>query len=386
MCGAPRSVENLVIGGGLAGTMTAIELARAGRGVALIERARGPHHKVCGEFLSAEAVEYLERAGVSPVALDAAPIHMVRLCVARRATETRLPFPALSLSRYVLDEAMLRAAAECGCDVIRGAYVDQLARDGGEFLARLGDGSRIRAQSQVLATGKHEVRGFPREGGKQADLVGFKMHWRLAAAQTRELRETMELFLFRGGYGGISLVEREAANLCFVVRRGTLQRLGGFKEVLDSVLAQNSRLKMRLSGAEPLWDRALAISPIPYGHLGSANDGLWRVGDQFGVIPSFTGDGMAIALHSGALAAQMILRGEPLEAFNTRLGGQLKSGMNLALWLSRAMVCGAGRAMAVPAMALRPGAMRWIAERTRVPKNALARPGSIAERPHIALR
>lgn len=194
----------------------------------------------------------------------------------------------------------------------------------------------------------------------------------------------MELFLFRGGYGGISLVEHDVANLCFVVQRRTLRRMGGFEEALDSATAQIPQLKMRLAGAELLWERPLAISPIPYGHLGSANDGLWRVGDQFAVIPSFTGDGMAIALHSGALAAQMILRGERVEAFNARLDGQLQRGMNLALWLSRAMVSGAGRALAVRAMRMRPNAMRWIAERTRVPKSALTGPEFIAVRPHCA--
>jgi flavin-dependent dehydrogenase len=386
MSSAPRSVETVVIGGGLAGAMAAIELAGAGRSVTLLERARGAHHKVCGEFLSAEAVAYLERAGVSPVALGAAPIHQVRLHAGRRTAEAELPFPALSLSRYVLDEAMLRAAAECGCNVIRGACVERLARDGSEFIAKLDDGSGIHAQAAVLATGKHDLRGWQREGGKQTDLVGFKMHWRLAQVQTRELREGIELFLFRGGYGGISLVELEVANLCFVAQRVTLRRLGGFKGVLDSAVAQIPHLKIRLSGAKPLWERPLAISPIPYGHLGSANDGLWRAGDQFAVIPSFTGDGMAIALHSGALAAQMILRGEAVETYNSRLGAQLQSGINLALWLSRAMVSSAGRALAVPTMNARPGAMRWIAERTRVPKNVLAGPNSIAHQPHCASR
>jgi flavin-dependent dehydrogenase len=197
------------------------------------------------------------------------------------------------------------------------------------------------------------------------------MHWRLAPAQTRELREWMELFLFRGGYGGISLVEGEIANLCFVVKRATLQKLGGYREVLKAILSETQALGHRLADAEALWERPLAISPVPYGHLNESNNGLWRIGDQFAVIPSFTGDGMAIALHSGALASKMILRGEPADAFNARLGRQLRPGMNIALLLSRAMVSAAGRALAVPAMAARPRAMQWIAERTRVPQSAM---------------
>jgi flavin-dependent dehydrogenase len=368
-----RSAEILVIGGGLAGSMAAIELARAGRGVLLIEREACAHHKVCGEFLSAETLEYLNLAGVSPIALGAAPIGSVRLCAGRKTAVVELPFTALSLSRYVLDEAMLAAAANRGCNVIRGAAVERLAREGTEWNATLGDGRSTRAQTTLFANGKHDLRGWARGASKQSDLVGFKMHWRLAPAQTRELREWMELFLFPGGYGGLSLVEREIANLCFVVKRGTLQQLGGYREVLEAILEESHDLTRRLAGAEPLWSRPLAISPIPYGHLNDMADGAWRVGDQFAVIPSFTGDGMAIALHSGAIAAEMILRGEPADAFNARLGPQLRPGMNIALLLSRAMVSAAGRALAVPVMKARPAAMQWIATRTRVPQSAMLR-------------
>ena len=379
-----QSVENLVIGGGLAGSMAAIDLARAGRDVLLIERERRAHHKVCGEFLSAEAIEYLDRAGVSPVALGAAPIRSVRLCVGRRTVEAQLPFPALSLSRFALDEAMLAAAADGGCSVVRGESVVQLAREGKDWSGTLSDGRGIRSQTILLATGKHDLRGWARGAGRQSDLIGFKMHWRLAPAETRELREWMELFLFRGGYGGLSLIECEVANLCFVVKRGILKQLGGYRSILREMLENSQQLAHRLNGAEPLWERPLAISPIPYGHIAETNDGAWRVGDQFGVIPSFTGDGMAIALHSGALAAQTILRGEPASVFNARLGAQLKPGMNFALMLSRAMVSAAGRAFAIPAMTAHPAALGWIAERTRVPQNAILSAKQLREQPRCA--
>ncbi len=61
-----NSVENLVIGGGLAGSMAAMRLAAANREVLLLEKEREPHHKVCGEFLSAEAIHYLRQAGIEP--------------------------------------------------------------------------------------------------------------------------------------------------------------------------------------------------------------------------------------------------------------------------------------------------------------------------------
>src|SRR5579859_2992821 len=119
-------VENLVIGGGLAGSMVAMRLAAAGREVVLIEKEREPHHKVCGEFLSGEAIHYLRQAGIEPVDLGAHPIQRVRLHSGARNVAARLPFTALSLSRRILDESLLVKAQEAGCAVSRGASVERL--------------------------------------------------------------------------------------------------------------------------------------------------------------------------------------------------------------------------------------------------------------------
>ena len=41
---------SIVVGGGLAGSAFAIELARQGRPVVVLEKTTGAHHKVCGNF------------------------------------------------------------------------------------------------------------------------------------------------------------------------------------------------------------------------------------------------------------------------------------------------------------------------------------------------
>src|SRR3569833_2222073 len=102
------SFDHVVIGGGPAGAMTAFRLAAAGCEVILLEKQREPHHKVCGEFLSAEAMGYLDRVGVDPRALGARPIQRVRLHTGHSSVYTELPFSALSLSRRTLDEALLK--------------------------------------------------------------------------------------------------------------------------------------------------------------------------------------------------------------------------------------------------------------------------------------
>jgi len=371
MRASDRMRENLVIGGGLAGAMAALRLAAGGRDVMLLEKERGAHHKVCGEFLSPEAVEYLRQAGVDPMRLGGASVGRLRLSVKRRVVEAGLPFNALSLSRCALDEALLARAAEAGCDVRRGVTVQALCRSGAGWCAQLSNGTSRRAHNTFLATGKHDLRGWNRSAGRHGDLVGFKMHWRLSAAQTEALRGCMDLFLFEGGYGGLALVEGDTANLCVVVRRARLRKLAGWDPLLAALRDENATIAERLAGAAAVWDRPLAISSIPYGYLSEKKDGVWRVGDQAAVIPSFTGDGMAIAMHSGALAAEMFMAGCGPAQYQRVLNHQLKRSMWVATRLSRAMVSRSGRELAPFVISFLPQPIAWIARSTRIPEQAL---------------
>jgi menaquinone-9 beta-reductase len=372
MSAATRTSEYLVIGGGLAGSMAAMRLAAAGREVTLLEKERSAHHKVCGEFLSREAVEYLRSAGVEPLDLGAATLGVVRLSAHRKIVEAALPFTAISLSRSVLDEAMLARARAAGCRVERGAFVQGISRSGGRWRAQVRGGDAWHAAHLFLASGKHDLGGWEREDCAQGDLVGFKLHWRLTPSQTSSLRGAMELFLFSGGYGGLSLVENDVANLCLVVQRNEMRRQGAWPGLLANLMDQNEHLGLRLDGAAPLWDRPLAIYPIPYGYVSKHAHDLWPIGDQAAVIPSFTGDGMSIALHSGALAAQMALAGASASDYQKVLSGHLRRSMALSTWLSRAMVTRMGRTLAPFALAAIPAAMGWVASSTRIPQDALA--------------
>jgi flavin-dependent dehydrogenase len=372
------TVETLIIGGGPAGSMAAMRLAASGREVMLLEKERGAHHKVCGEFLSREAVAYLREAGVDPVQLGAAHLTRVRVSSGAEEVDAELPFRALSLSRYMLDEVMLARAEEEGCLVRRGVSAERLEACDGGWRVETRCGGQIRAHAVLLANGKHDLHGWKRERGRQPDLVGFKLHWRLTAEATRALRDVMELFLFRGGYGGLSLVERDVANLCLVVRHARLRMLGGWTELLSAIRKDNSRLDQLLRNASPMWERPLAISPIPYGYLVVGREGPWTLGDQAAVIPSFTGDGMSIALHSGAMAAEMLLDGKNGQEFKRRLRGQFRVGMSVATLLSRVMVTDTGRKAALPALHAIPGAIRRIVLSTRIPERALE--GSLGHR------
>ena len=149
----------------MAGCAASTALARNGRGVTLIEREPTPRHKVCGEFLSGEALEDLRALGVDVASLGAEPIDFVRLAAARRAAEAPLPFPAASLTRKALDTALISKALAAGVQVRRGCGVQTLVRTTtGAWQATLDDGSTCEAQTAFLATGKHDLRGLHAPG------------------------------------------------------------------------------------------------------------------------------------------------------------------------------------------------------------------------------
>ena len=372
------TADLLVVGGGLAGAAVAIPLAEAGWRVTIVEREVGPHDKVCGEFLSGEALGYLRGLGIDAAALGAVPVDRVRLAGRRHQAAVDLPFAAASLSRLVLDEALLTRAAAAGVTLRRGRRVQALEPTADGFRARLDDGTSLAGAQVALATGKHDLRGHRRPPGQQNDLVGFKSHFRLAPEQTRALARHVELLLFPGGYAGLELVERGLANLCLVVRQARLTALGGaWPALLDHVTRAVPLLGRRLEGAVGLHERPLAIATIPYGFVAPATGvqpGLWRLGDQAAVIPSFCGDGMAIALHSARVAADHLLAGHPAAAFQARLAVDVGRQVRRATILSRALVHPSAQGSLLLAARLVPNLMSLVARATRVPAPALLLP------------
>ncbi len=369
--------EIVVVGGGPAGTVAACRLAGAGRRVLLIEREREPRHKICGEFLSVEAQGILATLGLDAAALGGAPIGTLRLVHGERVAQAPLPFPALGLTRRTLDEALLEAAARHGSEVLRGMPVRRLEASDGEVAIEADGLGRIEGAATFLATGKHDLRGARREAsGTQDDLIGLKMYFRLPALQRRALAGAIEVILFEGGYAGLQLVEGGVANLCLLVESGRFEELGrDWEALLARLMAGSAHLARRLDDAEPLLDRPLAIARVPYGFLhrpapGDA-EGLFRLGDQAAVIPSFSGDGMAIAMHSGRLAAETYLaHGRAASLYHERLRRDVGGGVRLAAALQRAARLAPVRPALVAGGRLWPGTLRAIAELTRVPAAA----------------
>ena len=139
---------------------------------------------MCGEFLSIETQTQLQRLGVDPSALGAVPIEQVAMYSSCLSMTSALPFRALSLSRFRLDDAMLgRAQNRRKFETQRGSEVGELDSAGWNVLCET---ARRSTAALVLATGKLGLRGV--DDARDRSLVGLKMHLRLCpkpAARSR---------------------------------------------------------------------------------------------------------------------------------------------------------------------------------------------------------
>lgn len=373
----------VIIGGGPAGATVALLLARAGRAVTLIERNAGPTDKVCGDFLSAEAIEAITALGVDIAVLAPSRITSVRLVHGNRNATARLPFPALGLTRRALDEALLRQAELSGATVLRGCPVRGINRDNGSLRLDCGSAGTVTADTVFLATGKHDLRGAARPV-RGTGLIGMKMYYTLDAPQQAALRSHVELILFAGGYAGLQLVESDRAVLCVLVPGARLRAVDGqWDKFFNSLVHECPHLAERLTGARRVLVRPLAIAGLPYGYTHAPNAKDWpelfRLGDQATVIASLTGDGVALALASAALASSTWLaQGNAAGAYHRAWARRMSPQMHLSSLIHRACLAPSVQPWLLRLCGSWPRIMRLAASRTRM-RGDTFRSGSATE-------
>jgi len=293
----------LILGAGPAGCAAAISLARGGASPVIIERTRETGDALCGGFLSWQTLSRLDRLGVE--GLGAHPMTRVRVFHGKQHAVADLPKPAGGVSRHRLDTVMQDVARAAGATLERGVTARSYA-DG----SLMTDTGALTPSALFLASGKHDIRGFgrPKPGGDAP--MGLRVRIAPHPALQKLLANSIELHLFDGGYAGLQLQEDGSANLCMALRKSRFTAAHGDAATLMRQLGdEHPQLGERLAylPGTPAFD---AIAAVPYGwRTDQTEPGLFRLGDQAAVIPSLAGEGMGIAIASGAAAAAAFLRG-----------------------------------------------------------------------------
>lgn len=353
----------VILGAGPAGSAAALALARAGRRPRVLERTEAVGDALCGGFLSWRTLAQLDDLGVPSAELGGHPVDRLRLFVGGRSAGARLPAPAQGVSRRRLDTRMNAAVEAAGVPIERGVT----ARDWSDGALTLRSGERLTPATLFLATGKHELRGLPRDGRTDGGdpSLGLRVVLSPGARLARELDGVIELHLFAGGYAGLVCQEDGRANLCLAARKSALAAAGGSPAALLDRWANESaafadRMAARDDGAPD------AIAAVPYGwRARSTPPGVFRLGDQAAVIPSLAGEGLGIAVASGVSAAEAHLAGTTAPDWQVRFARQAARPLILARLL-RALGERPGLARAALPLTRLPGLVDALGRSTRI--------------------
>lgn len=300
----------VVIGGGPAGVSAAITAALAGVPVLLLEKGNFPRHKVCGEFVSGEALQLLDslliHAPETRTLLTRVPrVTGARLFLDGRTVHVPVDPPAASLARYEMDAALWQAAAAAGVVTRTNTPVQSVTGEGPFQIHTNTDVVIARAVIDTSGRWSSLTERSP-ELARAPKWIGLKAHYTEPSPTP-----TTDLYFFEGGYCGMQPVhlgeEPDPSRIvvCTMVRADVATRLEDvFK--LEPRLFARSRSWKTLS--EPI-----STAPLLFRKPTPVRDGILRAGDAAGFVDPFVGDGMSLALRGGALAAKSLLaflRGE----------------------------------------------------------------------------
>ncbi len=291
-------VDVAIIGAGPAGSTLAALLAKRGHAVLLIDRDTFPRDKVCGEFLSYDALPVLERMGVD--LRGASAIDRCRIVSRRRTYEFPFPNEARGISRMLFDDLLYRTALANGAVALEGEPAI------GDHRALTCNGVEIRSKVIAGAWGRwgrfdqQLSRAFIRDRTHRS--FGFKRHYR-----GRHEPGVIELYSFARGYLGVNDVEDGITNICGLVHGDRLrQHRGKWESFVEEIRREEQPLDALYGRFAPAQQSFLSSDPVIFRARSAVEQGVFMVGDASGVIDPLTGNGMAMAIQSALLAAPHI--------------------------------------------------------------------------------
>ena len=282
-----RTFDLIVIGGGPAGTAAAITAARLGFDVGLVEASFFPRHKVCGEFVSGEALALLRSLVETPILNHAMRLTKARIFVDEAQAEFPIDPPAASISRYDLDLALWQAASTV-CRVRERSRATAVRHLETHFVVSLGE-EEVLARAVINASGRWSNLRLQTPAGNE-QWIGLKGHFFESHAS-----DACDLYFFAGGYCGVQPLGENLRNVAAMVRPEQARSL-------RTVFSLHPKLAIR---ARDFFSASKVVSTAPlfFSRPKTSDRNLLLVGDAAAFLDPFAGDGISMALHCGSLAA-----------------------------------------------------------------------------------
>jgi flavin-dependent dehydrogenase len=300
-----RQFDVIIIGGGLAGLTSGIHLARAKFKVLLIEKNAYPKHKVCGEYISNEVLPYLNFLDFNPFEFGAKRISKFELTTHNnKKIEAKLPLGGFGMSRYEMDFRLYQLALKYGVEVRQDTVIDANF-EGDMFQVETKTNHSFKAKIAIGAFGKRsnlDIQFNRKFIKKKSPYLGVKMH---VSGDFPE--DKVALHNFKGGYCGVSKVENNHINLCYITNFESFKTYKDINSFQEEVLFKNSELKKIISNSIPAFDKPLTISQISFETKSPVEKHMLMCGDTAGMIHPLCGNGMGMAIRSAQLASQLII-------------------------------------------------------------------------------
>lgn len=299
-----KDKEVLIVGGGLAGLTAAIHLSKIGLQVTVIEKNSFPKHKVCGEYISNEVLPYFNWLGLDLSHLN--PTHITHLefsTSSGKTIESNLPLGGFGISRFALDHYLYHIAIKNGCHFLQDT-VEKIVYSNTEFNVTTLNNNILKSKIVIGAFGKRSNI----DQKMNRNFITKKSHWLAVKAHyTGDFpNDLVGLHNFKGGYCGVSKVENDIINICYLADYETFKQYKNIEEFQSNVLAQNPHLNVIFNKTKMLYEKPLTISQVSFEKKQAVENHILMIGDTAGLIHPLCGNGMAMAIHSAKIVSELI--------------------------------------------------------------------------------
>jgi len=300
-----KNFDIIIIGGGLAGLCNAIHLSKFGKKVLLIEKNDYPKHKVCGEYISNEVLPYLEFLDINPFNFGAVKIDRFQLSTTKgNLISAKLPLGGFGISRFKLDFELSEKARKNGVTILKDIVLN-VDYSNDSFLIQTKENKTYTSKITIGAFGKRSVldvkmnRNFIQN---KSPYLGVKLH-----VKGNFPEDLVALHNFKGGYCGVSKVENNAINLCYITNFSSFKKYKNIEDFQEKVVFKNQFLKEIFTTSEAVFEKPLTISQISFETKKPVENHILMCGDSAGMIHPLCGNGMSMAIQSAQIASKLIL-------------------------------------------------------------------------------
>lgn len=294
----------IVIGGGLAGLTCALHLSIIGSKVLLLEKQAYPRHKVCGEYVSNEVLPYLKSLGFDPFEFGAKQITELEITTrSNKKVNSKLPLGGFGISRFCFDHQLALKAQDKGAKIIYETVQD-VQLDKSTYTVTTKEGNTYESEWVIGSYGKRSFldKRFNRSFIQQkSPYLGVKIH-----VKGRFPENKVALHNFKGGYCGVSKVENDFINLCYITNFASFKKYKNIHDFQEQVVFKNKALFEIFHNSEPVFKEPLTISQISFESKPLIENDIFMCGDAAAMIHPLCGNGMGMAISSAKLLCELL--------------------------------------------------------------------------------